>query len=83
MNATNHNYYVSILTNKPKTVLYTGVTNDLSTRLRQDRLVEKAALLQAGIIFFTLFTLNAFNLKIMLLEEKRQLKAEGEVRKSR
>ncbi|TRO63948.1 GIY-YIG nuclease family protein [Christiangramia sabulilitoris] len=30
-----HNYYVYILTNKNKTVLYTGVTNDLNTRLYQ------------------------------------------------
>lgn len=28
-----HNYYVYILTNKTKTVLYTGVTNDLKKRL--------------------------------------------------
>ncbi|MEN8856804.1 MAG: GIY-YIG nuclease family protein [Flavobacteriaceae bacterium] len=28
-----HNYYVYILTNKNKTVLYIGVTNDLKTRL--------------------------------------------------
>ncbi|MGM5469172.1 GIY-YIG nuclease family protein [Flavobacteriaceae bacterium LMO-SS05] len=28
-----HNYYVYILTNKAKTVLYTGVTNDLKRRL--------------------------------------------------
>ena len=28
-----HNYYVYILTNKMKTVLYTGVTNDLKARL--------------------------------------------------
>lgn len=28
-----HNYYVYILTNKNKTVLYTGVTNDLKQRL--------------------------------------------------
>ena len=28
-----HNYYVYILTNKNKTVLYTGVTNDLKSRL--------------------------------------------------
>jgi len=28
-----HNYYVYILTNKSKTVLYTGVTNDLKSRL--------------------------------------------------
>ncbi|MBB3123356.1 putative endonuclease [Mesoflavibacter sabulilitoris] len=29
----NHNYYVYILTNKNKTVLYTGVTNNLQERL--------------------------------------------------
>ncbi|MCB0710329.1 MAG: GIY-YIG nuclease family protein [Chitinophagaceae bacterium] len=28
-----HNYYVYITTNKNKTVLYTGVTNDLHRRL--------------------------------------------------
>ena len=30
-----HNYYVYILTNKHKTVLYTGVTNNLASRLFQ------------------------------------------------
>lgn len=30
-----HNYYVYILTNQNRTVLYTGVTNDLSIRLTQ------------------------------------------------
>ena len=30
-----HNYFVYILTNKNKTVLYTGVTNDLEIRLKQ------------------------------------------------
>ena len=29
----NHNYYIYILTNKTKTVLYTGVTNNLKDRL--------------------------------------------------
>ncbi len=28
-----HNYYVYIVTNKNKTVLYTGITNDLARRL--------------------------------------------------
>ncbi len=28
-----HNYYVHILTNKTKTVLYTGITKDLKERL--------------------------------------------------
>ena len=32
-----HNYYTYILTNKNKTVLYTGVTNNLSIRLSQHR----------------------------------------------
>jgi putative endonuclease len=32
-----HNYFVYIVTNKNKTVLYTGVTNDLRTRLEQHR----------------------------------------------
>ena len=30
-----HNYYIYIITNKNKTVLYTGVTNDLFIRLKQ------------------------------------------------
>jgi len=31
----NHNYFVYILTNPTKTVLYIGITNDLQTRLQQ------------------------------------------------
>jgi putative endonuclease len=31
----NYNFYVYILTNPKKTVLYIGVTNNLSTRLQQ------------------------------------------------
>ncbi len=31
----NHNYFVYILTNPAKKVLYVGVTNDLYTRLQQ------------------------------------------------
>ena len=32
-----HNYYVYILTNKNRTVLYTGITNDLVSRIRFHR----------------------------------------------
>jgi putative endonuclease len=32
-----HNYYVYILTNKAKAVLYTGVTNNLKIRLKQHK----------------------------------------------
>ena len=31
----NHNYYVYIITNFTRTVLYTGVTNDLSRRMAE------------------------------------------------
>ena len=30
-----HNYFVYIITNPRKTVLYTGMTNDLSVRVQQ------------------------------------------------
>jgi putative endonuclease len=30
-----HNYYIYIVTNKNKTVLYTGITNDLYRRLKE------------------------------------------------
>lgn len=33
----NHNYFVYITTNKTRTVLYIGVTNDLSVRMMQHR----------------------------------------------
>ena len=32
-----HNYYIYILTNKSKTVLYTGVTNNLQVRINYHR----------------------------------------------
>jgi putative endonuclease len=32
-----HNYFVYIITNKNKTTFYTGVTNDLATRLYQHK----------------------------------------------
>ncbi len=37
-----HNYFVYITTNKNKTVLYTGVTNDLPYRLEQHEEEAKA-----------------------------------------
>jgi putative endonuclease len=33
----NHNYFVYICTNKTRKVLYTGVTNDLRTRMLQHK----------------------------------------------
>lgn len=36
-----HNYYIYIVTNKNKTVLYTGVTNNLYIRLQQHEINSK------------------------------------------
>ncbi len=38
-----HNYFVYILTNSNRTVLYTGVTNDLYTRIQQHENDAKTA----------------------------------------
>lgn len=38
-----HNYYVYILTNYNKTVLYTGITNDLVRRLKEHEIDAKGA----------------------------------------
>jgi putative endonuclease len=35
-----HNYYVYILTNKNKTVLYTGITNNISERIEYHKMPE-------------------------------------------
>ncbi|WP_317042789.1 GIY-YIG nuclease family protein [Catalinimonas alkaloidigena] len=49
-----HNYFVYITTNPGRTVLYTGVTNDLATRMKQhSRLGETLNLLPDGIIAAT------------------------------
>ncbi len=54
-----HNYYVYITTNPDKTVLYTGVTNDLNRRLEEHfednicpskNLCRKILLLQSGLL---------------------------------
>ena len=61
-----HNYFVYILTNKIKTVLYIGVTNDLVIRLfqhKKDSFNAKKQLL-VSIIVLILFTMKG--LKILI-----------------
>ena len=41
-----HNYFVYILTNKGRSTLYIGITNDLATRLWQHRNPEQATFSQ-------------------------------------
>ena len=55
-----HNYYVYILTNKTKTVLYVGVTNNLSERLYQHKNPE--AITKAFTTKYNVFYLVHFEL---------------------
>ncbi|MDR6158351.1 MULTISPECIES: GIY-YIG nuclease family protein [Chryseobacterium] len=53
-----HNYYVYILTNKYKTVLYTGVTNDLKKRLywhQNPEAIDKKLYIQIQMFLFDIF----------------------------
>jgi hypothetical protein len=53
------NYFVYILTNPRKTVLYTGVTNDLYTRVLQHYEIEETKnLLRGGTIAISLFIMR-------------------------
>ncbi|MCY7310805.1 MAG: GIY-YIG nuclease family protein [Chitinophagaceae bacterium] len=67
-----HHYYVYIVTNPERTVLYTGVTNNLSQRLIE-RWVNKGhpKLLLVNTIATILFTLNIFLISTIQLQEKK------------
>lgn len=56
-----HTYYIYIITNKAKSVLYTGVTNDLRTRLLQ----HKNNILSKNITFA-----SKYNVEFLLYYEK-------------
>ena len=68
-----HNYYVYILTNKVKTVLYTGVTNDLKTRLywhRNPEAISKSFTTKYQ-CFYLLFYENFQDIETAIQREKQ------------
>ena len=74
-----HNYFVYILTNKIKTVLYIGVTNDLMIRLfqhKKDSFNAKKQLL-VSIIVLILFTMKGLKILIKQLKGWTRKKKEG------
>ncbi|WP_240183003.1 GIY-YIG nuclease family protein [Pedobacter jeongneungensis] len=79
-----HNYFVYILTNKNKTVVYTGVTNNLEARLRQHiENKENKFAFTYNTTAIILFTTNDFNILKMQLSVKKKLKAgQGQKRMS-
>lgn len=68
----NHNYYCYILTNKTKTVLYTGVTNNLKERLYFHKNPEpfSKAFTSKYKCFFLIFYEHFFDINEAIKREK-------------
>jgi len=68
-----HNYYVYILTNKIKTVLYIGVTNNLKERLyfhRNPEAISKAFTTRYKVYYLVYFE-HFMNVKTAIAREKQ------------
>ncbi|GAB3198357.1 putative endonuclease [Pontibacter aydingkolensis] len=70
-----HNYFVYITTNPSKTVLYVGVTNDLSIRLEQHKENRRKAETFAGRYFcYKLLYYERHTLVHHAIEREKELK---------
>ena len=71
-----HNYYVYILTNKNKTVLYTGITNDLNNRIRfhkEDTNLNKKSFTSKYKCFFLIY-FDRFQYVENAIKREKQIK---------
>ncbi|MFD2542772.1 GIY-YIG nuclease family protein [Lacinutrix gracilariae] len=77
-----HNYYVYILTNKSKTVLYTGVTNNLSERLyfHNNPLPSSKAFTAKYRCFYLIYYEHFFEIEDAIRREK-QIKGKSRSKK--
>ncbi|MEM5565385.1 GIY-YIG nuclease family protein [Psychroserpens sp. AS72] len=68
-----HNYYVYILTNKNKTVLYTGVTNNLKERLysHKNPLPFSIAFTTKYKCYFLVYYEHFFEIDVAIKREKQ------------
>lgn len=69
-----HNYYVYILTNKNKTVLYTGVTNNLKIRIafhKENTNISKKAFTLKYKCFYLIYYEHFGEIEQAIMREKR------------
>ena len=66
-----HNYYVYILTNKTKTVLYIGVTNDLKQRLLFHQNCTSSSFTYRYKCFYLVYYENYQDINVAILREKQ------------
>lgn len=82
--AMNHNYFVYILMNKRKTVTYTGVTNDIETRLKQhyDKHINKKTFAGKYNIFYLVYLEQHGDIDHAIAREKEIKKWRREKKKN-
>ena len=66
-----HNYYVYILNNFTKKVLYTGVTNNITRRLYEHRFIEKNSFCYKYRCYYLIYYNWHQNINQAIDEEKR------------
>ena len=79
-----HNYYVYILTNKSKIVLYTGITNNLKERLHYHRnpIPFSKAFTTKYICFYLIYYEHFLEVEIAIKREK-QIKGYSRLKKEK
>ena len=79
-----HNYFVYILTNKNKTVLYTGITNDLKGRLYEHThpLPFSKAFTARYQCFFLVYYEHYMDVNLAIMREK-QIKGYSRLKKEK
>ena len=79
---TSHNYYVYILTNKNRTVLYVGVTNNLKERLyfHKNPLPFSKAFTSKYKCYYLIYHEHFFNIEDAIKREK-QIKGKSRAKK--
>ena len=66
-----HNYFVYILTNKNKTVLYIGVTNNLKDRIEYHKQHNSNSFTSKYNCFFIIYYEHFFDVKTAINREKQ------------
>jgi len=80
-----HNYFVYILTNKTKTVLYIGVTNELKNRLywhKEDALNRKTHFTGKYNVYYLIYW-ERFQFIDQAIKREKQLKAWSRAKKEK
>lgn len=77
-----HNYFVYLLTNFDKTVVYTGVTNDLAIRIEQHKKGENSFAFTKKYKCFYLVHFERYKYINDAIEREKQIKGWSRIKKN-